>query len=807
MLLSINWLQEFLSLKGITPETIASELTLHTVEVEKIERPGDRFKNVVVGQVLSVEKHPNADRLQITTVNVGAETLRIVCGAPNVAVGQLVPVALVGAILPNGLEIKEAEVRGEKSSGMICAADELGLGQDHSGIMVLEKAKIGQNFADYLKSDDVILEVDNKSLSHRSDLWGHYGLARELSALLDIKLKPYSRTSELTPENNPAETLNIKVEDAKLCPRYLAIKLEGIEVAESPKWLKDRLMAVGQKPINNIVDAANYIMLELGQPLHTFDAKNIKKIVVRCAKKNEELLCLDGQERKLNSDTLLITDGKDPIAIAGIIGGQNSAINPETTAIIIESANFQASSIRKSSQNLALRTEASMRFEKSLDPQLTDLALKAVVSLIKELVPSAKISSELNIQSTPLPETKTIVMPWAWLRNLMGVEMEKKEIKKILNHLGFEISEESKEALTVIVPSWRAAKDVAIKEDIAEEIMRIYGYNNFPGELPESKMALPEDNLARALEWQIKDALSLDAKLFEVYNYSFVNETDLEKANLNTQGYLRLANPISQQHTLLRQNLVVNLLGNIKTNQYKYDEIGIFEIGSIFQDLPGDFYETKNKEERLPYQEKKLGIMLAGNNAGELFAKLKSIITRLIGHISQDQWEVIFVPTDLTPGYADSKMRAIIKVDHKELGLIAKIADLVQKNNGLKKMVVCAELSLNQILKLKESTAAKTYRENSKYPPVVRDLAFVVSQKILYNDLYQEIKNFNSLIANVELFDVYEGTNLAAGQKSLAFHVNYQDQTRTLTSEEIDTLQAELIKRLQDKFEAVLRDF
>ncbi len=807
MLLSINWLKNFLNLKGIDAETIASKLTLHTVEVEKIENLGKRFDNVIVGKIKSVEKHPNADRLQIAMVDISSETLRIVCGAPNIATGQLVPVALVGAVLPNGLEIKEAEVRGEKSVGMLCASDELGLGSDHSGILILEKAKVGQKLSDYLELNDIVLEVDNKSLSHRSDLWSHYGIARELSALLDIKLKPYDRQTEITLDTKTKEKLEIKLEDNQLCPRYLALKMSGIKVAESPKWLKDRLLAVGQKPINNIVDASNFIMLELGQPLHTFDARGIKKISVRLAKKEESIKCLDGQTRKLPAETMLITDGKNPIAIAGIIGGEDSAIKPDTEAIIIESANFQAASIRRSSQRLNLRTEASMRFEKSLDPQLTDTAIKAVVSLIKELIPGAEISSELSVQGLPLPETKSISLPLKWLSDLMGVNLETKEIKRILNHLGFETNTETKDVLTVIVPSWRAAKDVAIKEDIAEEIMRIYGYNNFPGTLPTAIMALPLDNPERSLEWQIRHLLALDAKLTEVYNYSFVNEIDLEKSNLDAQGSLKLANPISQQHTLLRQNLTIGLMNNIKSNQYRYDQIGLFEIGSIFQNLPGSFPLDGQKKDYLPYQGKRLGIMLAGDNTQELLEKMKSIVTRLFSFLGQGQWETAFVPTDLVPGYSDDKIRAIIRVSQKEIGLMTKINDLVQKNQGIKKSMVSAELDLSQILDLQNHTAPKMYRENSKYPPVVRDLAFVVNQKILYNDLYQEIKNFDRLITKVELFDVYQGQNLGDGQKSLAFHINYQDDNRTLTAVEVDALQEKLINRLNEKFEAVLRDF
>ena len=399
MYISLNWLKDFVKIPTkIKPEEIAAGLTSHTVEVEGLVKQEEQYKQVVVGQVLEVNKHPNADRLRVTLVDVKKKKLTIVCGAPNVAVGQFVPVALVGANLPNGLEIKESEIRGVKSEGMICAEDELGLGKNHEGIIVLkENAKLGQLFADYLKANDIILEVDNKSLSNRPDLLSHYGLARELSAIFDSPLKPYEKffNTKFTFLSAKENKLEIKVEDKKLCPRYTAVQIDNIKVLESPAWLKERLIAVGQRPINNIVDLTNYVMWECGQPLHAFDAAQVRKIVVRRATKGEVIETLDEKERILIESDLLITDGKKPLALAGIMGGRNSEINLATASLVLESANFLATSIRQTAQRLGLRTEASLRFEKSLDPNLTPLAVKRFLALLKETCPDLKIASAL----------------------------------------------------------------------------------------------------------------------------------------------------------------------------------------------------------------------------------------------------------------------------------------------------------------------------------------------------------------------------------------------------------------------------
>lgn len=808
MYISLNWLKDFVKIPAkIKPVSLAEELTNHTVEVEGLVNQADKFNKVIVGRVLEVNKHPNADRLRLVVVDVKKEKLNIICGAPNVAPGQLVPVALVGAVLPNGLEIKATEIRGLKSRGMICAEDELGLGGNHESILVLkESAKIGQPFAQYLKANDVVLEIDNKSLSNRPDLLNHYGLARELSAIFDLPLKSYDKFLNNKWEFLSAKEnkLEVKVEDYELCPRYMAVRIDNLQVKESPDWLKERLIAVGQRPINNIVDLTNYVMLDCGQPLHAFDVAKVKKIVVRRAGKNETLETLDEKERVLNEDDLVITDGKKVIAIAGVMGGLNSEIGMATTAIILESANFAAASVRKTSQKLGLRTESSVRFEKSLDPNLTEAAVFRFLTLLKEICPEMKIGSVLIDVKQAAAKTLSIDLDLDWLAAKIGQEIPREVVVNSLKKLGFKIENERDEILKIIVPSWRATKDVTAKEDLAEEVLRLYGYDNIPSQLPVLTLSLPEVNEERRLEREIKNILSLKHTLNEAYNYSFVGEDQLKKLNIDFSNHLRLINPLSEAQALLRQSLTPGLIGNIKTNQSKSDNFGFFEIGSVFFNAPGSLKKDQSADGVLPYQEKRLGLALAGDD-DNLFCRLKGIVNSLLQTLINYEVEAEFSFLNNVPGWADKRSVAKIIILGQEIGLVALINQEISIN--LKKRAALAELNFNALVNLVLSLPPFRFREAPKYPPVRRDLAFVVEEKILYNDLRDEMLKFNPLIRSVELFDVYSGDRLAGGQKSLAWHLNYQSDERTLTAVEVDKIQNELVARLAEKFEAKLRDF
>lgn len=809
MNISLNWLKEFVSLTNISPEEIKEKLTAHTVEVEDIITQKDNFENVVVAEIISIEKHPQADKLQIAFVKTDQEkNLKVVCGAPNIAVGQLVPLAQVGAVLPNGLEIKKAEIRGEESNGMLCAEDELGLGTSHDGIMILEKnAKLGQNLAEHLGLDETTLEIDNKSISNRPDLWCHYGLARELSVIFNRKLKAYESKDIKIKKTKKEKKENIKVEirAKNLCKKYLALKIDNIVIEESPEWIKNKLTAIGIKPINNIVDATNYVMFETGQPLHAFDAENIKKIIIRKADKNEKIITLDDQEKILNEDDLIIASDQEALAIAGVIGGQSSQINKTTTSIIIESANFDAISVRKTAQRLSSRTDAAMRFEKGLDPNLCSIALNKVVEIIKKSQSKIGLNYEIVSEGHFKNEEKSIKLNLAWAEKVIGQKIEDKKVKSIFSSLGLEPQETGKEdELKIVIPSWRQ-KDLQIKEDLIEELIRIYGYNNIDIIMPKSDINPPEKNKELELIKKIKKILSLSYKMTETYNYSFVNEEQLLKLNLDPKTYIKLLNPLSTQHTLLRQTLTTNLLGNVKTNQAKYEKIALFEVGNIFLNIAGGPNKDNSFLENLPYQEKKLALILA-QNQGETFADLKNIIFNALLEISAGQ-EIEFITTESIIEWADKKERCLLILNGKEIGFLAKIDKDILQKNGIKKETSSLEISLKTLLIALASSKTQEYQAIFKFPPVNRDLAFVIDEKIFYNDIRQEIKNFHPLIKKVELFDVYSGKNLPDHKKSLAFHIVYQHEEKTLTSEEIDVIQNDLIKNLQEKFSAHLRDF
>ncbi|OGF27834.1 phenylalanine--tRNA ligase subunit beta [Candidatus Falkowbacteria bacterium RIFOXYB2_FULL_34_18] len=822
MYLSLNWLKDFVKIDNkITPEEIGAKLNLHTVEVEGIIRSGDKFKNVVVGEILEVKKHPNADRLRLATVDAGGKKLHIVCGAPNIEAGQKVPVALVGAVLPSGLEIQEAKVRGEVSEGMLCAEDELGLGQDHAGILILSKdAKIGQDLAKYLKLDDVVFEVDNKSLSNRPDLWGHYGMARELSVLFDIELKevygsmiPLLRQpADMEPQDNKkGNKLKVSVKDKRLCPRYTAISVSGIEIKDSPKWIQDRLSAVGSRPINNIVDITNYVMLELGQPLHAFDASLVDNIIVRQTKKDEQIETLDGRMRELEPGMLVIADSEKPIAIAGIMGGANSEISEKTSEIILEAANFEPVQIRKTANKLSLRTDASSRFEKSLDPKLTEIALARTIELILESCPKAQINNELiDINNFKLNQGP-IKLDMDWLNKKIGKEIDPKEVIRILEKLGFSTSRKSIKSkveshnniLEVKIPTWRATKDVAIKEDLLEEVVRILGYNNIESTMPCVAMEFPRFNQERILERNIKEILALGAKMTEVYNYSFVDEKQLIKLGFDISSCVRIANPINENQALLRSSLVSGLLENIHKNQARFNSLSFFEIGSIFLNLEGDIAKETSGKEKLPYQEKRLGMIFAGTKTEEEFYYGKGCLEFLFSKLNLN---FFFDLSETAPNWANNQIYAKIYVEKQEIGYICALKNETQKKMGLKKQLIISEINFIKLFQIVNTRSEKKYKQTEKFPQVSRDLAFVINNKILYNNIMEEILNSHEYVRAVELFDVYKEENLGKSNKSMAFHIAYQAD-KTLEAKEIDSLQKELIKKLEKKFNAKVRDF
>ena len=556
MLVSFNWLKQYVKLTdAVTPEEVASKLTMSTVEVEGVKHLASTLDGIVVGKILSIEKHPDADKLKVCKVSIGSENLSVVCGGSNLAENMFVAMGKIGAkVRWHGegdlIELKPAKIRGIESQGMICQSTEIGLGEkfplhDEREIIDLKDfvslKNVGKPLAEVLGLNDAVLDIDNKSMTHRPDLWGHYGLAREVAALYKKDLKPYE-----VPEIKTGKVLKIKVsvEDQSLCPRYMAVAVVGVKVGPSPVWLQNFLQSVGIRPINNIVDITNYIMYDIGQPMHAFDRQlltgNKEKelnIVVRRAKDGEDFTTLDGSKHKLDPSMIVISNTREGIALAGIMGGLNSEVSEGTETVVFESANFDPIIIRKTALNLGLRTDSSARFEKSLDPNLTETALKKAVALTLEFCPGARVASNVvDVKSFGLNQGP-IELSWNFLFKKIGLEVDKKEVVSILTRLGFEVKEK-KDLLAVKVPTWRATKDISIPEDIVEEVARVYGYGNIRTTMPLFPIDPPETNELRELGHRLRNVLVKELAYSEVYNYSFVSADQIKSLGGEVEKYI-----------------------------------------------------------------------------------------------------------------------------------------------------------------------------------------------------------------------------------------------------------------------------
>ena len=780
MLISYNWLKKYVALPdSISATEVAARLKASTVEVEKVEIQGKDLENIVVGKIVTCEKHPNADKLKVCTVDVGGEQLQIVCGGSNVADGMLVALAKIGAKVKwHGegelVELKPVAIRGVESAGMICASTEIGLAEmfplkEEKEILdlsvILSKAKdpsrsdkrdssakpqndklVGAPLATALGLDDAILEIDNKSLSNRPDLWGHYGIAREVAVLFDKKLKEYPAHGG-TPLHSGGKTkiklgkeINIKVEvqDAKLCPRYMAVAMSGVSVGPSPQWLQKSLLAVGLRPINNIVDITNYIMMDLGQPMHAFDAarlslkskvQSLKSIEVRTAKDGEEFITLDGQKRKLDSSMLMIADSEKSLAIAGVMGGLDSGITNDTNTIIFESANFEAGSIRRTSTKLGLRSDSSARFEKSLDPNMTAPALQRAVELVFECCPKAKVASIIADESKFSLQQGPITISLEFLQKKIGAHLPKNEVVKILENLGFKVKSK-KDELSIVIPSWRATKDVSTPEDLVEEIIRIYGYDKIEANLPEFSIVPPEENKLKKIERTVKNIMVNSLAYTEVYNYSFVSPQTITKLGQDVSKHLELENPLSQERPFLRRHLMNNLLENVKNNIDNYPELRLFEVGKKFLAGKPGARATANSSELLPRQDTWLHAVFASKKNKNSFWEARRVAEAVFYELGR---ELKLVKIDNLKPWQHPTRSGQVVVGENYVGAVFEFHPTVVANFGLECAVAMMSLNLDELAGLPE--VEKKYKTLSEFPAVERDLAISVKKDIAHADI------------------------------------------------------------------------
>ena len=796
MKLSLNWLKEYVEVKE-GPQEMAHALTMHAVEVKEIRAQAELLDKVVIGRIKQLREHPNADKLKLVDTEVGDnKTVQIVCGGSNLKEGLWVAVALPGAKIRwhgegEPVVLEPAKIRGETSEGMICLDSEIGLGETKgTEIMVLDEhqdKKVGIALADLLKLNDHVLDIDNKSITHRSDLFSHLGIAREYAAIRNLKLK-LPKLNKLKTSNK--HKLKVQVDNKELCPRYQALVLDNIQIKESPAWMQQRLIAAGMRPINNIVDITNYVMLEFGQPLHAFDYYKLfeQTIIIRNAKKTEKIKTLDGQDRELAFHDLVIADAQKPIAVAGVIGGENSEVDAKTKTIVLESANFNKTSVRKTAQRLGIRTEANIRFEKGLGLIQCAQAMQRAVALLIEYA-GAEVSSKLHDLTQTSLKLKIIKVDLAYINDLAGIEIPKKKVISILNALELKTKEKKKGIIEVEVPLFRT--DLNIPEDIIEEVTRVFGYDQITPQplhgklepvVPVQRLAIGDEIRRMLVGWGFT----------EMMNYSFHGDQDLRNTCLKTEDHIELANPVSDDLKYLRITLLPKLLSNIKHNlDLNYHDLRLFEIGHV--------YFVPKKEITV------LSVILTGDKE-DIFFQAKGILEKLF---QNSNIEYLFKKVDIvqeTSPYANifnNDVYSRVYCQGQDIGNLNLINQELLDNYGIKGQVGYFSIYLEEVSKYANTNLE--YQALPKYPPVTIDLAVTLPEKYSWKEVRHEIMITNSLIKEVELFDLYTGEKVGKGNKSFAMHLVFQPNKKTLEMKEVEQMREEIVKQLNKKFKAEIR--
>ena len=789
MLVSYNWLKQYTNVEDNANE-LAEKITRGGIEVEGVEYLAEEISGVVVGYVESKEKHPDAEKLNVCQVNVGEEeNLQIVCGAPNVDAGQYVIVAKVGAKLP-GIKIKKAKLRGVESQGMICSLGELGLSKSvvpknyQEGIYVFEtEQELGSDVVELLGLNDYILDLS--ITPNRADALSMRGLTYELGALYNNKVDFKDVEKE---ENYEATSLQVAIESGS-CRNYVGQVVKNVEVKDSPLWLQTRLMNSGIRPINNIVDITNYVLLEFGQPMHAFDKDLVgDKIVVRDAKEGEVLETLDGEERKLQATDLVITDGTRAIALGGVMGGKNTEVSEKTKNIILESAYFNPTSVRRTSAAHGLRSDSSARFEKGIDPNMQKAALARAVELILELCPNAVVESSVGVVNKE--EEKVVEISTSYINNYLGIKLSTEEIVAILEGLSFTV-EVTGENLVVKVPTRRP--DISIKQDLVEEVIRIYGYDNLASTLP--KFSKTTKGGLTYSQRMVRDLRGLYASLGfnDTINYSLVSEEEATGYTLEDHHKVRLLMPMTETHSTLRQSLIPGLLNTVQYNvARKQKDLKLLEIGRVFFGSGDDNIQPK--------ETLYLSAALTGEERVTKWLKESSTLDFFA---AKGYLEVVFERLGLEEKvtYKKSTLEGMhpgrfaeVYLGEKRIGFIGEVHPQVADKLGINTTYVF-EINLDEVIS--ESKVKPKYAEVTKYPEITRDIAMLVDVKDEYQNIYNVIESVNSkLITNVELFDLYAGAELLAGKKSLALTITYSDKQKTLTDEEVTAVHEKVLAAL-----------
>ncbi len=800
MKISLNWLKDYIDLNGISVDDICDKLSFAGLEIEEVIDQSKLFENIVIGFVKERKKHPNADKLSVCIVTDGTQDYNVVCGAPNVEAGQKIPFAKVGAVIPaNGMKLEKAKIRGEVSFGMICSERELGISDNHEGIMVLDPAlKEGTTFANALGLNDVVLDI--AITPNRADALSHIGIARELSAIYNRPFH-YPEIEIMESENKSSEAAQIEIQDDVNCPRYVGKIVANAEIKESPEWMQKRLKSIGLRPINNVVDVSNYVLYEVGQPLHTFDLENIsgKKIIVRCASEKEKFTTLDSKERILSTTDLMICDAEKPVAIAGVMGGENSEITNATKNILIESAHFNPSSVRKTAKKLGLSTDASYRFERGSDPNITIWAARRAAQLIQQTAGGQVYSGEIDACPKPIVQ-KTTFVRYERIEKILGYKIENEEVKGIITRLGFEIANENEKELTLKIPTFR--HDIEREIDIIEEVARIYGYKKIP-DISKISVVLEPRVDQSAFDDKVRETLN-SLGFFEIMTNSLLKE----ETALKFGNAIKVMNPQSSEMSHLRTSMIPGFL-NAVSNNLKVNEkdLMFFEIGKVFELL----HEGEIKDFSDFKEEENLIIGLTGKairtewydkdrdfDFYDLKGYLNTFLSKLLPNVN---FEMSYKNGDSTKdfNYEISSQKMLLGTGGRIKKQIADIFDVNQEVlififnvDNLKKVIV----------------SPKGFKDLLKFPKVYRDFAFVFDKKVESDSVVDVIKSTGSkLLHQIKLFDIFQSDSLGKGKKSMAFQLEYFDETKTLTEEEVDKEFRKAIKIVEEKFNAQLRGF
>ena len=807
MKVSLNWVKKYVDLPDyITTKQIATDLTLRTVEVEGYENTEEKFHDIIVGKILEVNEHPNADKLRVCKVDIGdGEPKQIVCGGSNLYTNEMVVVCKPGAeVYWHGeselMKIKDSKVRGVDSYGMICGAEEVYLenifpAKDEDEIVDLAGIDCypGQSITEIIDMKDVVLEIDNKSLTNRPDLWGHYGIARELSAIYDVDLKPIEKVK--IDSNLPK--YDVVIEDTTKCQRYVAVEIDNVYEKRSPLWMQSALIKGGMRPINAIVDITNYVMMAVGQPLHAFDKTHVdgNKIIVRNARDGEELLLLDNNTIELTTDDLVISDSKDAMALAGIRGGKKDSILPETTGVVLEVANFTAKTIRKTGKRFDEKTDASIRYEKNLDTQRVGEGLNLALALFKEIFPESKIVAFNDVYPVKTKNEKINVSE-EFLDTRLGKKIDRETITRVLTRLGYEVNYKNG-IYTVVVPTYRSTGDVSLKDDVMGDIARLLSFESFeaqPLTISFDHAVLQNKVL---LETRIKEYLSNRCGFYEIFTYPWINEKYIDAASLNKEDSIKLATPPSPEEAYLRSSLVPGMLEAISKNLRYFDSFKMFEMAQVF--IKGEYHES-SEDETLPIHKKLLTGSIVGSNPKEIFYELKGVIENISRYTHMK--ELNFTTECEKPSWADINAYLAIKLDNEIVGYMGLLSVKTMNDAKIKRTnVAIFELDSDMFIPLESRT--NKFKHIPVLPSVEKDLSLIVDENITWADMTKYIR---SKASDIKFIEEYRGNQIPEGKKSIMLRVTFDSGDTTLTSEEINTKLDAIIRTLNKMCGAVLRE-